>query len=75
MFRMIPAIFWGLLLLVFWYQLRLNSKLEFSMEMLQMKVAELPTGRVNMAGKRVTVGERRQKEMHSYSKHLGSDRL
>lgn len=38
---MIPAIFWGLLLLVFWYQLRLNSKLEFSMEMLQMKVAEL----------------------------------
>lgn len=43
--------------------------------MLQMKVAELPTGRVNMAGKRVTVGERRQKEMHSYSKHLGSDRL
>lgn len=60
---MIPAIFWGLLLLVFWYQLRLNSKLEFSMEMLQMKVAELPAGRVNVAGKRVTVWDRRHKEM------------
>jgi len=32
------------------------------MEMLQKKVAELPTGRVNMAGKKVTVRERRNKE-------------
>lgn len=32
------------------------------MEMLQKKVAELPAGRVSMAGKRVTVGERGNKE-------------
>ena len=36
---------------------------EISMEMLQMKVAELPEGRVNVAGKRVTVWDRRHKEM------------
>lgn len=33
------------------------------MEMLQKKVAEPPAGRVNVAGEKVTVGERRSKEM------------
>lgn len=63
LFRLISAIFWAWLWLVSLYQLRLYSESEsFSMEMLQKKVAEPPTGRVNVAGKKVTVWERENKE-------------
>lgn len=63
LFRLISAIFWAWLWLVSLYQLRLYSEPEsFSMEMLQKKVAEPPAGRVNTAGKKVTVWERGNKE-------------
>lgn len=63
LFRLISAIFWAWLWLVSLYQLRLYSApASFSLEMLQKKVAEPPAGRVNMAGKKVTVQERGNKE-------------
>ena len=63
LFRLTSAIFWAWLWLVSLYKLRLYSEPEsFSMEILQKKVAESPAGRVNTAGKKVTVWERRNKE-------------
>lgn len=63
LYRLISAVFWAWLWLVSLYQLRLYSEPEsFSMEILQKKVALSRSGRVNTAGKMVTIWERGNKE-------------
>lgn len=63
LYRLISAVFWAWLWLVSLYQLRLYSEPEsLSMEILQKKVASVPSKAVNTAGKMVTIWERGNKE-------------